>query len=195
MSSDVHALLARLPGFPVLAGQRVRLRGPGAADADGVFALFSDPAVMRYWTSVPMQVRAQAERKVEEMRMEFTHRDRIHWLVTERRGDAVIGSCSLFRFDARRRLAEIGYALRSDHWGRGLATEAVSLVLDWGFRALALRRVEADIDARNDASRRLLARLGFQREDPPRPRFIAGHTLADAEVHALPAQAWQARGR
>ena len=195
MSSDIHALLARLPGFPVLSGQRVRLRGPSTDDIDAVFALFSDPGVMRYWSSAPMQVRAQAEGKVDEMRDAFARRDMLHWLIVDRRSDVAIGSCTLFRFDARHRHAEVGYALRSDRWGRGLAAEAVSLALDWGFRTLMLHRIEADIDPRNDASRRLLERLGFRREGLLRERFFVGDVAGDSEFFGLLAQEWREHTR
>ena len=195
MPSDIHSLLARLPGFPVLAGQRVRLRGPGPGDADDVFALFSDPRVMRYWSSAPMQARAQAEGRIDEMQDAFARRDMIHWLVADRRGDVAIGSCTLFRFDARHRSAEVGYALRSDRWGRGLAAEAVALALDWGFRTLSLQRIEAGIDPRNDASRRLLERLGFRREGLLRERFFDGDAAGDSEFFGLLAQEWRERAR
>ena len=198
MSSDIQSLLASLPAFPVLTGQRVRLRGPAPGngdDVDDVFALYSDPAVMRYWSSAPMQARAQAEGKVEEMLEAFARRDMIHWLVADRRTDRAIGSCTLFRFDARHRHAEVGYALRSDHWGRGLAAEAASLALDWGFRTLMLHRIEADIDPRNDASRRLLERLGFRREGLLRQRFFVGDAASDSEVHGLLAQEWREPAR
>jgi ribosomal-protein-alanine N-acetyltransferase len=195
MSVDIHARLAALPAFPALAGPRVRLRGPRPDDADDVFALFSDAAVMRYWSSAPMQALAQAQGRIDEIREAFDRRDMLNWLVTDRRHDRVIGSCTLFRFDARHRRAEIGYALRSHLWGRGLASEAVALALDWGFRNLGLHRIEADIDPRNEASRTLLARLGFQPEGVLRERFFVGNQPADSELHGLLAQEWRDRPR
>lgn len=191
MSRDIHANLAALPGFPVLTGQRVRLRGPRDDDVDDVFALFSDPAVMRYWSSAPMRSRMQAEGKVEEILEAFERREMLNWLVADRRDDRAIGSCTLFRFDARHRRAEVGYALRSDHWGRGLASDAVALALDWGFRTLALHRIEADIDPGNDASRRLLLRLGFRCEGLLRERFFVDDEATDSEMWGLLAQDWR----
>jgi RimJ/RimL family protein N-acetyltransferase len=105
----------------------------------------------------------------------------------------VIGTCTLFRIDPRHRHAEIGYALRSDHWGRGIASEAVALVLDWAFRRLDLQRVEADIDPRNDGSRQLLARLGFSSEGVMRQRFFVGDEATDSEIFGLLAEDWQQR--
>lgn len=191
MSRDIPANLAALPGFPVLTGQRVRLRGPRGGDVDDLFALFSDPAVMRYWSSAPMRSRMQAEGKVEEILELFERREMLNWLIADRRDDRAIGTCTLFHFDARHRRAEAGYALRSDRWGRGLASEAVSLALDWGFRSLALHRIEADIDPRNDASRRLLLRLGFRREGLLRERFFVEEEATDSEMWGLLAQDWR----
>lgn len=195
MSADINARLAALPGFPVLTGQRVRLRGPRAQDIDALFALFSHPDVMRYWSSAPMRVRMQAEGKLGEMLDGFERRDALNWLVSTRRGDAAIGSCTLYRFDARHRRAEIGYALHPDQWGRGLAGEAVALALDWGFRSLGLHRIEADIDPRNEASRRLLQSLGFRSEGLLRQRFLVDGEATDSEIFGLLHDEWAARAR
>jgi len=58
---DIAAVLDALPAFPRLRGTRLCLRGPRADDADAVFALFSDPAVMRYWSRPPMTARARCD--------------------------------------------------------------------------------------------------------------------------------------
>jgi ribosomal-protein-alanine N-acetyltransferase len=190
---DVAAVLDALPAFPQLRGNRLRLRGPRADDADAVFALFSDPAVMRYWSRPPMTARAEAEGRIAEYAEDFDARKALQWVVATRARDEVIGTCALFRFEPRHRRAEIGYALRSDHWGRGLACEAVTLALDWGFRTLGLHRIEADIDPRNAGSRKLLERLGFASEGLLRERYFVGGETSDTELFGLLATGWASR--
>ena len=190
---DVAAVLDALPAFPQLRGNRLRLRGPRADDADAVFALFSDPAVMRYWSRPPMTARAEAEGRIAEYAEDFDARKALQWVVATRAHDEVIGTCALFRFEPRHRRAEIGYALRSDHWGRGLACEAVTLALDWGFRTLGLHRIEADIDPRNAGSRKLLERLGFASEGLLRERYFVGGETSDTELFGLLATGWASR--
>lgn len=190
--TDLNAALNALPGFPQLQGARVRLRGPRAEDVGAIFALFSDPRVMRYWSSAPMLETAQAESKIAELMDAFAQREMINWVVTGK-DTAVIGTCTLFHFDAKHRRAEIGYALHADHWGRGLASEAVTLAIDWGFRTLGLHRIEADIDPRNAPSRRTLERLGFNSEGLMRERFFLGDEATDSEIFGLLAQDWRAR--
>lgn len=190
---DIVAALAALPAFPQLQSKRIRLRGPRADDAHGLFGLFSDPRVMRYWSRPPMTTRGEAEGLIVEIDEGFACRTRLNWVIAQRQDDAVIGTCALFRFEPRHRRAEIGYALRSDHWGRGLAAEAATLALDWAFRALGLHRVEADIDPRNDGSRKMLERLGFVSEGMLRERYFVGEEISDTELFGLLAHDWPAR--
>ncbi len=185
--------LSALPAFPELRGARLRLRGPRADDADTVFALFSDPEVMRYWSRPPMSTRGEAEGLIAEILEAFEQRTMLNWVMVGRDNDTVIGTCTLFRFDPRHRRAEVGYALHSAHWGRGLAAEAVMLALDWAFDTLQLHRIEADIDPRNDNSRALLNRMGFVSEGFLRERFFVGDVVSDSEVFGLLANDWRAR--
>ena len=189
---DIAAVLAALPSFPRIQGKRMRLRGPTTGDADDVFALFSDPDVMRYWSRAPMRERGEAEGLIGEMLEAFERRELINWVIVDAE-DHVIGTCTLFRFDPRHRRAEIGYALRPDHWGRGLASETVSSAIDWAFNTLDLHRVEADIDPRNEASRRLLERLGFRSEGVLRERFFVGDSATDSELFGVLASEWRER--
>jgi RimJ/RimL family protein N-acetyltransferase len=191
--SDIAATLAALPAFPRLQGKRVCMRAPTPGDANALFALFADPEVMRYWSRPPMTARAEAEGLIGEILDGFAQRTILNWMVVSRSDDALIGTCALFRIERRHRRAEIGYSLRSDHWGRGLAAEAVSLMLDWAFRTLGLHRVEADIDPRNDGSRKLLERLGFASEGLLRERYFVGDEISDTELFGLLAGDWTKR--
>ncbi len=185
------ATLAALPGFPQLRGRRLRLRGPRADDADALLALFSDPAVMRYWSRPPMTARGEAQGLIAEILDAFAQRTMLNWMVVGV-DDVPVGTCTLFHFDPRLRHAEIGYSLRSDHWGKGLALEAVTLALHWGFRTLCLQRIEASTDPRNAASRALLQRLGFVSEGVLRERHDVGDPVTDSELFGLPAKDWGA---
>jgi ribosomal-protein-alanine N-acetyltransferase len=188
---DIAATLAALAAPPRLHGSRVRLRAPRADDADALFALFSDPAVMRYWSRPPMTERAEAEAQLARWADGFASRGGISWAITLGDADEAVGSCSLFRLDPDHRRAEIGYALRADQWGRGVAREAAALALDWAFGTLGLHRVEADIDPRNAASRGLLLRLGFVSEGLLRERYFVAGEVTDTELFGLLSRDWQ----
>ena len=193
--NDPAAALAALPVVPRLSGTRLVLRAPRERDVDGVYALFSDPAVMRYWSRPPMTERAEAEALLLRWDDGFAGRDALTWIVASPHDDAAIGTCTLYRFDPRHRRAEIGYSLQSALWGRGLAREALTLLLDWALPALGLHRIEADVDPRNDGSRQLLLRLGFRSEGLLRERYFVGDEVSDTELFGLLAADWAAAPR
>lgn len=192
VANDPAPVLAGLAAVPRLAGDRVRLRPPHADDIDGLYAMYSDPAVMRYWSRPPMTRRAEAEAQLARYAEGFATRSGLTWAITAGDDDRLVGTCALFHVEPMHRRAELGYALRADHWGRGLAREAVALLLAWAFGALGLHRVEADIDPRNLASRSLLLRLGFRSEGLLRERYLVGDEVSDTEWFGLLAREWRA---
>src|SRR6266581_5364880 len=76
----------------------------------------------------------------------------------------LVGDCALKTEVDNERQAEIGYTLARAYQGKGIASEAVSRVLDYVFRTLGLHRVIAITDCENAASITLLERLGLCRE-------------------------------
>jgi RimJ/RimL family protein N-acetyltransferase len=172
---------------PVLEGPRVRLRPLCEGDIDDLFAILSDPEVMRYWSCPPLTERSQAE----EHYRKNVGEDALCWGVT--RGGSLIGTVSLYALERQCERAEIGYLLGREHWGKGLASEAVSLVIDLAFGPLNLRRLEADIDPRNTASARLLERLGFENEGFLRERWKVGGEISDTALYGLLKRDWEAR--
>ena len=193
-ADDPAAILAVLAAVPCLAGKRLRLRPPRADDADAVYAMYSDPAVMRYWSRPPMTDRAEAEAQLTRYADNFATRGGLTWAIAGE-DDALVGTCALFHIEPAHRRAELGYALRASHWGQGLAGEAVALLLDWSFGTLGLHRIEADIDPRNAASRALLLRLGFRSEGLLRERYCVAGEVSDTEWLGLLAREWRASPR
>jgi len=170
--------------LPVLQGQRVRLRAQRADDVPALFALYSDPRVMRYWSTAPFTHMQQAQDKFEFHDRGVRAGEFAQWAVVLDE-DALIGTCSLFELSMADRRASFGYALASAQWGNGYALEATRLVVEHAFGVMALRRLEADVDPRNLASLRLLDRLGFTREGLLRERWQVGGETQDSLICGL----------
>ena len=176
-----------------LTTEHLRLRPLVAADAPALLAAFSDPRVMRYWSTSPWTGIEQAQAFIERSLEAQQSGDALR-LGIMRTGDGLlIGQCTLFSFSAQSRRAEIGYALRADAWGQGHMHEALCALLDHGFGEMQLNRIEADIDPRNAASARSLERLGFAREGLLRERWIVAGEVSDTALYGLLACDWQAR--
>lgn len=174
-----------IPPMPALAGARVRLRPLRLDDADDLFALQSDPRVMRYWSHPAWTDREQAVQRIERLDLDHATTEFYQWAVEIGTSNALRGTVSLFALNREQRRAEVGYSLASELWGRGYATEMLRLAIDFAFGPLDLERLEADVDPRNDASCRLLERVGFLREGLLRQRWRVAGEVTDAAMYGL----------
>ncbi len=122
----------------------------------------------------------------------FAEKSLFQWGLALKSDDRVIGTCTLAGLDVSNRRAELGFALGHDQWGRGYMGEALETLLDFAFTTLSLRRLEADVDPRNEASIRALLRLGFQKEGHLRERWDVNGELQDSLMYGLLRREWRA---
>lgn len=177
--------------LPLITTPRVVLRWISEDDIDGLYEIFSDPQVMRYWSSGPLADREAAAAMQREI-AEGNESDRMwKWGLALRDTNAVIGTATLFHLNLDNGRAEIGYAMGRAHWGKGYMNEALSALVSHAFETMQLRRLEADVDPRNAASIRTLERLGFQREGYLRERWHVCGEIQDALFYGLLRREWQ----
>jgi RimJ/RimL family protein N-acetyltransferase len=179
--------------LPTLTGARVRLRWLDLDDAADLYAVFSDPQVMRYWSRPPFTTGEEARALVRDIHALFRKQTLFQWGLARLADDRVLGTCTLSDVEPAHRRAQLGYALGRAHWGQGLMQEALTLLVDYAFDRLALHRLEADVDPRNVPSVRTLERLGFIREGYLRERWHVGGEIQDAAYYGLLAREWRAR--
>ncbi|MCB0180547.1 MAG: GNAT family N-acetyltransferase [Anaerolineae bacterium] len=145
---------------------RLRLRAFQMEDAADFAAYRSDPLVARYqgWQA-PFSL-DQAHEFIAEMQ---TTRpgipDEWYQIAIELKQDGrLIGDCAFYILPEDGQQAEIGFTLTRAYQGQGLATEAVTRLIDYLFDTFQLHRLRALCDVDNRASSRLLERVGMRRE-------------------------------
>ena len=178
--------------LPALPAARVRLRHLTVADAEDVFAIFSDPEVTRYWSTGPMAAVAEAAAYIEGIHAALRRRDLFQWGVEQIDSGRIVGTCTLLNLSAAHQRAEIGFAVARAFWGRGLARETAAAAAAFAFEQLELHRLEADVDPRNERSLRLLEGLGFRREGILRERYLISGERQDALMLGLLRIEWAA---
>jgi ribosomal-protein-alanine N-acetyltransferase len=162
---------------------RLHLRPLSTADAPSIFHMRSDPETMRFWdwppAKDPRAVFGTVAAQIDDM-----ERGRaIYWAVCL--DEQTIGCCDLSEIDARHARAEVGYIFARGAWGQGYALEAMKAVAGYAFGPLALERLYARIHARNEASRRLLTRLGFSYEGTLRGHVMRDGARRDCQIYGM----------
>ncbi len=151
-----------------LSSGDVELRRIYAGDLLALYEVYSDPEVMRFASDPPFT-------SVEMMHQFFTSVEQgyqtgaYYELAIVYQQDKVIGTCSLHSINWPQQRAEIGFLLNRHYWRRGIMSEVLRIFLHYCFGELAINVLEAEIDEKNIASRKLVTQMGF--------RPVAGEAL------------------
>lgn len=177
--------------FPDIVTERCRLRKPDLADAAELHRMRSNPDIMRYIdrplsTGVPDMTEL-----IGKMRTGIETNDNISWAIDI--NGQYAGSVGYWRITPEDHYAEIGYMLDIAHWGRGIMSEIIPHVLDYGFGVMNLHRIEANINADNAASRAVLLKYGFQTDGVFRENYHYNGRFLDSTILSLLTHEWQIR--
>jgi RimJ/RimL family protein N-acetyltransferase len=157
--------------------QRLVLRRAREDDLEAMHAVLSHPVAMRYWSSLPHRELGETREWLANMIAPGPRPSED--FVIELDGRAV-GKAGCYQ------LPDIGYILHPDHWGRGLASEALTAVIARVFERHPIPAISADIDPRNTASIRLLTKLGFRESGRASRTWHIGEEWCDSIYFALP---------
>lgn len=172
--------------FPRLETDRFVLREITQDDAGSLFEIFSNPDVIEYWSHPPYESIDQARDLIERIRAGVASGEGVEWGITPRDDERrLLGKCGFHRWHKRHYRAEIGYSLGRSSWGQGIMKEALPRILSFGFKAMRLHSIEAQVDPGNARSIRTLERLGFVKEGHFKENFFVGGRFFDTLVFSL----------
>ena len=150
--------------IPVLETVRLLLRPYSYHDAPGLFALFTDEQVIKAF-GYRMEPTLNAARQIiDRWKQEFDDKTGIRWAIIEKSSGNMVGNIGMKDIRAYHQCGAIGYAVLPGHWRKGIATEAMDMVLEYVFGTMDLHRIEAVTFLYNEASQALLRKLGFDLE-------------------------------
>ncbi|MFG6178922.1 GNAT family N-acetyltransferase [Halomonas sp. THAF12] len=169
--------------FPVMETERLTLKPLGIDDSGGLFEIFSDPEVMRYWNTAPWVAVQDSLDFINESNDSMRSQESLILGVYVKSTGELAGKCMLFGYDKESKRAEIGFGLGRSFWGKGYISEAGEALVQYGFNSLGLRRIEAEIDPDNHSSAKALEKLGFSREGLLRQRWEVNGIVSDSAMY------------
>jgi ribosomal-protein-alanine N-acetyltransferase len=151
--------------FPNLKTQRLLLRRVNKNDADTILALRSNDEVMKY---IPRPYLKNKEDALELIAMfddKIENGKGINWGITfADEPEKIIGIIGYYRMKPEHYRAEVGYMLFPEYSGKGIVSEALQKVVEYGFNDMKLHSIEAILDPENKGSERVLLKNGFVKE-------------------------------
>jgi ribosomal-protein-alanine N-acetyltransferase len=132
------------------------------------------------------------ETELQEEKLKFalgntTHRvSFVYFMIKDRETSKVIGSAGFHTWYVKHDRAEIGYALHANKYKRkGIMSEAMKVILEYGFKKMKLHRVEALVSPENTASRKLLEKFSFQQEGVLTGHYLVNGVYEDSLLYSL----------
>lgn len=167
---------------PDLRGKTVALREIALSDVGPRYvAWLNDPEVMQFTES-----RFQSHDLQGVMAYVSTvlaDRDSLMWAVWESESGGHVGNIKLGGINWTHRFADIGILIgERSAWGRGYATEAITLVCGYAFGSLKLHKLMANMYVENVGSRRAFEKAGFTLEGYRRSQYLLGGKYTDCAL-------------
>lgn len=168
--------------FPDLETNRLQLRELHDSDLDQFFKIFSDPLVTEFYNIKTFVKRKQAEELLERRLDRFYNDKGICWAIVPKSVGHIVGTCGFNAWFKQRQVGDLGYELARPFWNQGLMTEALEAVVKFGFEEIGLIQQRAWVIPENQASARVLLKLGFESKGVQLARGYWDNTFHDLEL-------------
>jgi RimJ/RimL family protein N-acetyltransferase len=180
-------------GDSILVGERVRLRGVRDDDLPALARWAMDPGRMTTlsnWVAPP----SEAAAKEQIASWSANGKDDLGFAI-ETLGDPPVlaGHVGLWGARPKDRCATLGIALGRAHIGRGYGTDAMRVIVDYGFREMGLHRIQLSVAPFNPAAIRVYEKAGFTEEGRHRELVLHDGHWYDEVLMSILDHEWAAR--
>jgi [ribosomal protein S5]-alanine N-acetyltransferase len=147
---------------PSLETAEIYLRNLLMSDVERWYSYLSVPEVVEH-TSWNLSSKQDLVRLVESYNSDDPE-SQIRFAIIDKSDGDLVGTIGFHSVSEGSRSAEIAYDVHPEYWGRGIATQACQLVIEWGFKYRRLTRIQACILQSNKGSEKVLNKCGFKPE-------------------------------
>jgi ribosomal-protein-alanine N-acetyltransferase len=169
--------------FPIIKTNRLLLRQFVDSDLENVFKGLSNPGIIKYYgVSYDTLEAAQAQMQFfADLEKDGTG---IWWAVCSNNNKIFYGAGGLNSLNKVHKKAEIGFWLLPEFWGKGIMTEALPLIYNYGFNNLGLHRIEGIVETENSNCKKAMAKLDFVHEGTMNECEIKNGKFISLDIYA-----------
>lgn len=149
--------------FPVLITSRLVLRQISLDDVNEIFVLRSDKTILKYIDKAPAVSLQDGIDFINRVELQREEKTAIHWAIVLKGEARLCGMICIWKIDKLITQGEVGYSMLPHYYGKGIMNEALEAIIHFGFEVMNLKHLEAYTHKDNVASRNLLERNHFKR--------------------------------
>lgn len=169
--------------FPVLNTQRFNLREFTKNDLSNIYLGLSHPEVIKYY-GVSYTSKEAAKEQLEWFKNLEKEETGIWWAISSKENSQFLGAVGFNNLSKIHRKAELGFWLLPEFWKKGIISEVLPEVVDFGFKDLNLHRVEAMVETPNINSKNVLKKMKFLHEGQMKDCEIKNGVFISIDIFA-----------
>ncbi|MEJ7681838.1 MAG: GNAT family N-acetyltransferase [Segetibacter sp.] len=158
-------LNASLVTFPTLTTERLKLRQLLESDVEEIFSLRSDTKINKYLDRQPSITLDDSLNFIRKTNENIKNSPLKYWAIELKDSKNLIGTICLFDFSDELKKCEIGYELLSNFQGKGIMNEATRAIIEYAFKTLGLKIIDACTHKDNHNSTKLLQKFNFEKTE------------------------------
>ncbi|GGI29350.1 GNAT family N-acetyltransferase [Pedobacter mendelii] len=171
--------------FEILTTKRLNLRRLDPEVYKYVFNKYSDTEIKLFF-GLSSDKELSKEREKLDKGISTFNKSFLLFQIIEKDSDKIIGWCGFHTWYVEHNRAEIGYALSENlQKSKGIMTEALFTIIEYGFKKMNLHRIEAFIGPDNIPSLKLIAKFNFTKEGVLREHYWKNSRMEDSVVYSL----------
>lgn len=169
--------------FPIIKTRRLLLRQFINSDLENVFRGLSHPDIIKYY-GVSYHTLESTKEQMEWFADIEQNRTGIWWAICSPDNTVFYGAGGLNTLSEEHKKAELGFWLLTDFWHKGIMSEVVPLICNYGFENLKLHRIEAFVESKNMNCKGAMDKLGFTHEGTMRDCEFKNGEFISLDIYA-----------
>ncbi|WP_342440294.1 GNAT family protein [Paenibacillus sp. FSL L8-0436] len=173
--------------FPSLKSDEFVLKKIEDHHFNEVFEIYNNVKVFEYCGIIPKHNKDTVRNMIGHFERDYNKRSRVKWgIFANPEPDRLLGIIEAAEFNQKVNTVTIGYFLSEAHWGKGIASEALKILLDFLFVDVNINRIQAEVMPQNETSKKVLLKNGFIKEGTLRQATLwAGKGIVDLEIYSI----------
>lgn len=186
-SGDGMNIEAVYEQFPSLKSDNFVLKKIEDHHFNEVFEIYNNDKVFEYCGIIPKHNKDTVRSMIGHFERDYNKRSRVKWgIFASPDPDRLLGIIEAVDFNQKVNAVTIGYFLSEAHWGKGIASEAVKILIDFLFRDVNVNRIQAEVMPQNETSKKVLLKNSFIKEGTLRQATLwAGKGIVDLEIYSI----------
>lgn len=173
--------------FPILNSTNLELKKIEDIHIQELFAIYDNDKVFEYCGIIPKHNLQTVQKMIGHFERDYMKKSRIKWGIFEKsQREKLVGIIEAMDFNQKVNMVTIGYYLAETAWGKGIATEALQIVVKFLLEEVHVHRIQAEVMPLNAPSKKVLLKNGFIKEGLLRQATVwSGKGVVDLEIYGL----------